>query len=69
MNSEEYGAMPKAEKLLLEKVFKNDCHEFLAFIKIIKDRPRDIIRKFVYKYKDTLEGWTVNKLMEEIQVI
>ncbi|MFD2679261.1 hypothetical protein [Bacillus seohaeanensis] len=69
IDSEEYKSMPKQEKLILEKVFKNNSHEFLAFIKIIKDRPRDIIRKFVYKYKDTLEGWTVNQLMEEIQVI
>jgi hypothetical protein len=66
MDSEEYKSMSKAEKMLLEKIFKYDCNEFLTFIELIKDRPRYLIRKFVYTHKDSLEHLTVDRLMDEM---
>ena len=64
LDCEEYKSMSKAEKMLLEKIFKYDCNEFLTFIELIKDRPRNLIRKFVYKFKSTLEDFTVDRLNE-----
>ena len=66
LDCEEYQSMSKAEKLLLEKVFKNDCNEFLSFIELIKDQPRNTIRKFVYTYKNSLEDFTVDQLLHKV---
>jgi hypothetical protein len=66
MYSKEYLSLSKPEKLLLEKIFKNDCNEFLTFIELLKNRPRDLIRKFVYKFKDNLDFVTVDLLMSKM---
>ena len=50
--SEEYKSMDKFEKMLLDKVFKNNSSDFINFIDLIKHKPRNLIKKLVYKYKD-----------------
>ncbi|GGM31817.1 hypothetical protein GCM10011351_17540 [Paraliobacillus quinghaiensis] len=66
LDSEEYKAMSKPEKLLLTKVFKSNSDDFLAFLEKIKHKPRNLIRKFVYKNKYTLEYFSSEQLMHEI---
>ena len=52
--SEEYNSMNKLEKILLDKVFKNNPSDFINFIDLVKHKPRNLIKNLVYKYKASL---------------
>ena len=52
--SEEYNSMNKLEKMLLDKVFKNNSSDFINFIDLVKHKPRNLIKNLVYKYKASL---------------
>lgn len=56
--------MPKTEKVILEKVFSNKCKEFFTFCWKIKDRPRNLLKSFVYNNKDLLDKITVEQFVE-----
>lgn len=68
LDSQEYQSMSKTEKLIFVKVFKNNCMEFFTFCGKIKNRPRDLIKKFVHKNKDSLDNITVEQLINILLV-
>lgn len=64
LDSEEYRSMPKPEKIILKKISINNCKEFFTFCWKIKDKPRDLIKKFVHNNKDLLDKITVEQFKE-----
>lgn len=66
LNSEEYKSMSKYEKLLLNKVFKNNCRDFISFIELIKDKPKNTIKKLIIRNKDNL---TINNILNHVLLI
>ena len=63
LQSEEYKSMSKFEKMLLHKVFKSNTSDFINFIDLIKYKPRNLIKKLVYKYKDKPDVLSIDTIL------
>lgn len=68
LDSLEYRSFTKDQKLIMEKIFKNDGADFIDFIMTIKNRKRNLLKKFVYRFKNHLEQFTPQTIRSYFQI-
>jgi len=52
----------------MEKIFKNDGADFIDFMMTIKNRKRNLLKKFVYRFKNQLEQFTPQNIRSYCQI-
>ena len=68
LNSLEYRSFTKDQKLIMEKIFKNDGADFIDFMMTIKNRKRNLLKKFVYRFKNQLEQFSPETIRSYFQI-
>ncbi len=68
LNSLEYRSFTKDQKLIMEKIFKNDGADFIDFMITIKNRKRNLLRKFVYRFRNQLEQFSPLTIRSYFQI-
>ncbi|MDD3307777.1 MAG: hypothetical protein PHO29_11875 [Acetobacterium sp.] len=52
----------------MEKIFKNDGADFIDFMITIKNRKRNLLRKFVYRFRNQLEQFSPLTIRSYFQI-
>ncbi|WP_296560852.1 hypothetical protein [uncultured Acetobacterium sp.] len=68
LDSLEYRSFTKDQKLIMEKIFRNDGANFIDFMMTIKNRKRNLLKKFVYRFKNQLEQFTPQNIRSYCQI-
>ena len=68
LDSLEFRSFTKDQKLIMEKIFKNDGADFIDFMMTIKNRKRNLLKKFVYRFKNQLEQFTPQNIRSYCQI-